>query len=232
MKKKIFGLIMPLALLASCDSYLDVKSEFDVDSNEIFSTTDGFEMAINGIYRLMSSDQLYAKNLTWGFASALGQNYKQGTTSNKTDITYDYVNYSAVPSVIWDKAFNVIANINQVLNQSLKKDAGFYETDLHKDVIEGEMYGLRALMHFELMRYFTPAFTKTEHKKTVLMPYVDTYPCPYPTHIETGEILEKAIRDMQLARERLAYLDTMAYYSQNGNYQLRFKSNSGTFTFA
>ena len=51
---------MPLALLASCDSYLDVKSEFDVDSKEIYSTTDGFEMAVNGVYRLMASPALYS----------------------------------------------------------------------------------------------------------------------------------------------------------------------------
>ena len=179
---------MPLALLASCDSYLDVKSEFDVDSDEIFSTTAGVEMAVNGVYRLMAGTSLYARDLTWGYASVLGQNYKLGISASKYDLIYDHKNFTAYPAAIWEKGFNVIANANQVLANIKDKDASFFGNEIHKTLIEGEMHGIRALMHFDLMRLFTPAPTTAENKNTVLMPYVDTYPCPYPTHIKTSEL--------------------------------------------
>ncbi|MBO5710949.1 MAG: RagB/SusD family nutrient uptake outer membrane protein [Rikenellaceae bacterium] len=228
MKKKIFGLLMPLALLASCDNYLDVKSEFDVDSDEIFSTTDGFEMAVNGVYRLMAGTSLYSRDLTWGYASVLGQNYKLGISANKYDLIYDHKNFASYPAAIWEKGFNVIANANHILAQAQSKEASFFEEgETHKLVIEGEMYGIRALMHFELMRLFTPAFTTDANKKTVLMPYVETYPCSHPTHIATSELLKKAIKDMEIAREKLASADTITFYDHNIKVDYRFKTLTG-----
>ncbi len=218
---------MPLALLASCDSYLDVKSEFDIDSNEIFSNIDGVEMAVNGVYRLMASPDLYSRNLTWGFASAIGQNYTYGASSSKYDINHDWKNFTTMPAAIWEKGFNVIANANQVLAEVEGKDASFFpEGQVHKDMIVGEMYGVRALMHFDLMRLFTPAFTTADNKKKVLMPYVDTYPCPYPTHIASDKLLDRAIADMKIACEKLGYADTLVCRQWNTNKNYRWKTNS------
>ena len=56
------------------------------------------------------------------------------------------------------------------------------------------------------------------------MPYVDVYPCPYPTHIATSELLKKAIKDMEIAREKLAAIDTLTFISWNKKVDHRFYS--------
>ena len=101
-----------------------------------------------------------------------------------------------------------------------------FGNEIHKTLIEGEMHGIRALMHFDLMRLFTPAPTTAENKNTVLMPYVDTYPCPYPTHIKTSELFKKAVKDMEIAREKLGSLDTLEFMKWNRTLNDRFFSMS------
>ena len=44
--------------------------------NDVFADYKGVRMAVNGVYRNLSSTSLYGQNLTWGFASAIGHNYQ------------------------------------------------------------------------------------------------------------------------------------------------------------
>ena len=62
-------------LLTSCSDWLDVDAESRVTQEDLFQDYNGYRTALNGIYRLLGSPELYGKELTWGMASVLGYNY-------------------------------------------------------------------------------------------------------------------------------------------------------------
>ena len=67
-------LILPF-ILASCDSWLDVTPEDEIEEKDLFSSGEGFRNALNGIYKSLSESDLYGKELTWGLLDAMAQCY-------------------------------------------------------------------------------------------------------------------------------------------------------------
>lgn len=82
---KTYKIIILLAIgltLVSCNDWLDVEPNTEMDRNELFKNEAGFADAMSGIYVNMASDTLYGKNMTWymmelmggGAVSAWGEN--------------------------------------------------------------------------------------------------------------------------------------------------------------
>ena len=85
MKKLISHILIALTgmLAVSCNAWLDVTPENAIADDDLFSTGFGYRNALNGIYTNLASDELYGKQLSWGFLSAISQQYNQkaGTIS-------------------------------------------------------------------------------------------------------------------------------------------------------
>lgn len=81
MRKLYLILLLPVFWLTSCNSFLDVSADNELLQKEIFGDYKGVRMAVNGVYRNLSSTSLYGQNLTWGFASAIGHNYQSGSST-------------------------------------------------------------------------------------------------------------------------------------------------------
>ena len=79
MRKLYLILLLPVFWLTSCNSFLDVSADNELLQKEIFGDYKGVRMAVNGVYRTLSSTSLYGQNLTWGFASAIGHNYQSSS---------------------------------------------------------------------------------------------------------------------------------------------------------
>ena len=54
-------------LVVSCNAWLDVTPENAIADDDLFSTGFGYRNALNGIYTNLASDELYGKQLSWGF---------------------------------------------------------------------------------------------------------------------------------------------------------------------
>ena len=70
-----FSLILSVALLESCQDWLDVEPKSEIKSDLMFESESGFRDALNGVYILMRGTDLYGKEATWGFVDAIGQQY-------------------------------------------------------------------------------------------------------------------------------------------------------------
>ena len=56
---------------------------------------------------------------------------------------------------------HIFASCNNIIRQVEKKDSTFFEYgEVEKNMVLGEMYGVRALLHFEVYRLFAPAPVK------------------------------------------------------------------------
>ena len=158
----------------SCNDWLEVDSDARVVQEDLFSTGDGFRSALNGIYRLLGEKELYAMDLTWGMASVLGHNYEVSRMPYNYQLLeedYEYEQSLDIIDPIWSKGFRVIANCNNLIQETEKKDTSFFELGkVEKDLIIGEAIGVRAMMHLELLRLFAPAPILDDGK--LYMPYV------------------------------------------------------------
>ncbi len=101
----------------------------------MFSSGDGFRTATNGIYRKMATFDLYGSNLTWGILDAWAQSYYidqfpsiGGGTAMRKIASLEFKNTELVPvtDAMWNAAWNVVANCNELAQQAAKADPSIF----------------------------------------------------------------------------------------------------------
>ena len=220
MKKRNFKFIIcavcSLALLmSSCNEWLDITSDQEVLEDDAFASTKGYRSALTGIYKIVASEALYGQELTWGLKSSLSWNYQYGLAIpkyrhalapvlNGENTFYQDGNTKAIVENIWKKAYNAIANCNNLL-QEIEKCNDQFEYDWEKNMIMAEARGLRAMLHLEMLQLFVPA--PVTGYTGAAIPYVTKYPDLAPTRNTLTECLNLIIEDLKYAQETLAPID-------------------------
>ncbi len=202
-------------IIISCNDFLDVKADNEIVESEIYGHYSGVRMAVNGVYKTISTTSLYGKNLTWGFASAVGHNYMATSTSYLPTALYYASQFNwensyveDVTDQIWKTAYNAIATCNNIIRHVSEKDTTFFELGkVEKNMILGEMYGLRGMLHFDLYRLFCPA-PVTNYAGTAI-PYVQKYPDYQPEHKNAKAVMDSIIVDLERSQSLLAHVDTV-----------------------
>ena len=215
-----FNLLLLQGTLLSCNDWLEVNPNAEVTEERLFGDYEGFRTAVNGVYRLLGGKSLYGQQLTWGVASVLGNNYDAASLPGYTSgnsLNYrllaagDYQSpYStALVDPIWLEGYRVIANCNNVLSGLSSKDTTFFpQGKVERDLIRGEILGVRAMVHLDLIRLFAPS-TKADDGRLYL-PYVTVFPDRGPQHLTCSQALESVIADLKESRTLLAHYDTIS----------------------
>lgn len=143
--------------LAGCNSYLDVNPKGTVRQEKQFEDVQGYRDAMYGIYASMSKTDLYGEALSWGFLDVLAQlsfsNYGYPNDALEAAHNYKYTDpyLESLIAKIWSEAYACISYANNVLenieNVDLSEDPDY-------SLIKGEAYGIRAFLHFDLLRLF------------------------------------------------------------------------------
>lgn len=192
-------------LLTGCSKWLDVKPKTQIVGSELLSTEGGFQDAMYGVYATMASGSLYGDQLSMSFLDVLAQRYAVSTNPSHIFYQASLYNYQdagvkARINNIWDTAYFAVANLNNVLNQ----------VDAHKSVfqgdnyalLKGEAYGLRAFLHFDLLRMFGAAYASNPQKPAI--PYVTTLSGSVTQLSTVSAALDSIIADLTLADTLLA----------------------------
>lgn len=204
------------ALLASCSNWLDLKPETQATEKQIFSTGEGYRSVLNGLYKSMGTPQLYGRELSFGFVDCISQQYdltlgKMARNEYMDAAKYAYGSQLLNPVIdkIWDKAFNIIANSNNLLQNIKTTSPDFFSGGATEQrLIMGEAYACRASVHFDLLRLFAPAPVNDD--KRAYVPYVETYPEIQANGIDVEAFLGKVITDLETALTLVADFDTTA----------------------
>lgn len=154
MKFKSLSIITLLCLLAlsSCN-LLDETSPNDIDAANAFKTASDAESALLGLYSTMQNPNYYGGMYPL-VADALGDNCTTGGFDNPLldEIgTKSVTSSNAIVQDLWLSIYRTIANCNYLLEALPNIE------DLDSDrssQIEGEARAIRALAHFDLLRYF------------------------------------------------------------------------------
>lgn len=216
--KKIYLSIISLIVtgfsLTSCSDWLDVNPQDQIKEEFLFTTGEGYQTALNGIYRQMATFNLYGSNMTWGIVDAWGQAYcmKKTPTSGAGQAmnkiaNLNFTNSQLIPTTdaMWNSAWNAIANCNELIQKTQEAAADttiFYLGDRERKLILSEAIGLRAMLHFDLLRIYAPAPVTNPGTKGYI-PYVDYYPAYVNENKSVSECLEKVIADLKTAQEGL-----------------------------
>ena len=233
--KNIILSSLVLFSLSSCSDWFEVEPENEIAKEDLFASYDGYRTALNGIYKTLSGTALYGQNLSYGFISALGQNYEFPSwimvypdfywVANTETFTYDVDNIKSITQPIWETAFNVIANCNILIQNTEAHGADFfYEGENERNVLLGEAKAVRALMHFDILRLFAPAPATGDDAPYV--PYVTRYLTSHPQHLPTSVVLDSIISDLTQAKDLLAYNDTLYNSGAMSSVSRRFDGNN------
>ena len=100
-----------------CNSWLDVKPYDSMAEDQLYSTENGIQRALNGLYLSLASNDLYAENLGGGAIDVLGQRYKLSSGHTYYDLNeYNYTNDGPKGTfeAIWKAAYKLIADCNEL----------------------------------------------------------------------------------------------------------------------
>ncbi|MFR7825129.1 MAG: hypothetical protein ACLU30_19440 [Odoribacter splanchnicus] len=77
MKNKILIAVALIVctIASSCNDWLDVTPQAQVNADKLFSTPEGYESAVYGIYTAMTDASIYGTHMTFGFMDVLAQYY-------------------------------------------------------------------------------------------------------------------------------------------------------------
>ena len=214
MKKYIFYIVLVFGLsLGACNDWLDVPSKTEVIDYEMFETEQGFMDGMAGVYYLMADNALYGDILSVTYLDVLARRFKIFDTYNVSglgkdlDATNYYQGSEVVGAIdkIWSKGYNVIANVNSLLEQ-IEDYKSVFTYDNYR-MIKGEALGVRAFMHFDLMRLFGKPYALAGDELTI--PYVTKLSGrEWPLFNTEEEVIGLALQDLQEA-DSLLSVDNM-----------------------
>ena len=178
-KKTVLAATVAFGILAtSCTDYLTIIPSDVVVEENFWQTKDQVNgMLATSYLKLLSSDAV-SKAIIWGevrsdnmtFPPSYNTDIKNIVEANITDEN----SYCR-----WGVFYEAISNANLVLesaHKTLETDPDFSEGDL--DVVKGEMYAMRALCHFYLVRTFRdiPLATHSAKNDAEIPKYVQVHP--------------------------------------------------------
>lgn len=209
--KNIYIVLMLIAALgtSSCKKWLEVKPKTEVEASVAFRNEQGYKDALTGVYLDMTTNSLYGKELTFGMLDVLAREYT--TVDGSSYGGYETFNYAqdSLKNKIdasWTKMYNVIANTNSLIININSADPALFSGST-MNIIKGESYGLRAFLHFDLLRMFAPAPASAGGAAAMAIPYVQTIePKATPTSTVT-EVLAKIQADLAIAADALRGAD-------------------------
>lgn len=144
------------ATMTSCTDFLTIIPPEKVVHEHFWQTKDDVNGILATSYLKLLSTDAVGKAIVWGELRADNLTYTP-STGNSNELRY-IVEANILPEnsyAKWGVYYEAIANANLVLEyapQVVERDPDFTKGDL--DVVMGEMYAMRALCHFYLVRTF------------------------------------------------------------------------------
>ena len=222
--KKIFIIcVSALAItLTSCEDWFDISAKSELKADDLLNNEQGYRDALIGCYASMKSKNLYGAQLTMTYLDCLSQYYSTANNAQNSfyyAAKYDYANTKEEKrkDEIWKDQYNVIANVNSLVNR-IDKSKDVFSTGVYA-LLKGEALGIRAFLHFDLLRMFAPSPSMTDGLQAKAIPYVDQFTNALYAQLSTEQVLDRVVKDLVEAREMLKDVDP--YGPQHANYDLK-----------
>jgi len=161
MKRIIYSLFLTsLVIFTSCEKILEVEPTYYISGEEAIKDKRGVETALNGAYFGLQAVGMYGRHLvTLGDLTADNLDWK-GTTQEYGQFENNtLLSDNIMVEGVWAAHYDVLNRVNTVL---VKLPEISDMTAAEKDNVAGQLYFLRALTHFNLVRLFGSVPVKTQ----------------------------------------------------------------------
>ena len=120
MKFKYILILMTALALTSCNDWLDVTPQGQVEGKDMLSNEKGYNAALNGIYYDLTSNALYGKELSYGMMDVLAQYWDLSSKSKNSyyklsQFDYKDANAKSLFNAVWAKMYKGITEANYIL---------------------------------------------------------------------------------------------------------------------
>lgn len=196
----LFTIACGIAFTA-CDDFLDITPEGQIKGDELMTTPEGIEDALYGAYSQMRGSSLYGQELSFSNIEILAQNLscKGNTTLTAlSNYEYDNTNVKGLFEGTWTAMYKNLSNVNAILAADLVASAKSYPYTIYK----GEALGLRAFMHFDLVRLFAEQITVNPEAEGI--PYATEFSLNTPGFESVAKNYEHILADLHEAERLLA----------------------------
>lgn len=224
MKTKIFTVLLVLLAIAQtgCKKFLEVDPKSTISEDQLFSSEVGFQQALIGVYSQAASRAMYGDNLSMGFASMIAQNYSATTNlfpfPQTVALNFRSGDAIAFVSSIWLNSYNAISGVNNILNSIDAKKSIF--TNNNYNLVKGEALGLRAYIHFDLLRLYGPTYASGSEKKSI--PYRTELNALSKVPSTVNEVVNALLADLKLAETLLKGTDPFMGGDKNRRFRMNY----------
>ena len=220
MKTKQYSyLILLTALslwLSGCSKFLDVRPRNEVPREEMFQKESGFRDALTACYIKMTNETLYGRYLTMEATEHLANLWLRPNPQHQEQYLLQSHNYNTTiileqTKAIYGDMYNIIVNANVLLTE-LKNRGDLIENPVQKKVIEGEAYGIRAMLHMDILRLYGQVPNNPTITRQLYYCYVDDLKAPLQM-CSYDEFVSNVEKDFLAAEALLADSDPAREYS-------------------
>ncbi|MHA4893565.1 RagB/SusD family nutrient uptake outer membrane protein [Pedobacter sp. PWIIR3] len=201
MKRTYYILAVLLILsISSCKKFLDVQPKTQVESDALFEDEKGYQQALTGLYVKLTDKSLYGKELTYGMLDVLAFQYTRitGPYVNMQNYNYQSDSVRTRTTAIWKQLYNGISNANNLLKNLDRTDLPQF-TGVNFNIIKGEALGLRAFMHFDLLRLYAPAPASAGGMDAVAIPYANKFGIESNPRLTVSAVIAQVQTDLAAA---------------------------------
>lgn len=185
-------------MLTSCNAYLDVEPKDRYLETSVFTDSTTTELARQGIYTQLATDALYGGTLTLGALDVMAQYYRY----DEGHVMQGFGRYSYSDTYVtrtftqaWETAYNTLLNINSFI-VGVKNAQGIF-SEASRQCYLGEAYGLRAYLHFDLLRLFGPVYR--EAPEGTAIPYYTAPSAKVQPLLTAREVGRRVLADLDSA---------------------------------
>ena len=201
-----YVIIVLIALLScsSCNDWLDVVPQGQVQGEDLLMDEKGYNSALDGIYYKLTSKTLYGMELSFGMMDVLAQYWDLSTKTKNPYYKQSLFDYEDATSktrfkAIWSMMYQGVTQANYIL-ESLE---GNRDKIKYSELIEGETYALRAFIHMELASMYGPVIHSEADLDKKCIAYRTEYNVKAQEFESMRSVLTKAKEDLIKAAELL-----------------------------
>ena len=218
--KKIFSLLILgvffTIIFLGCDKALNIEPRQSVSSEVALQSREGINAAITGVYSRLKSTRVYGRDLI-ALPDALSDNGYATNNSGRL-IGEARNNFRAhFTDALWQTSYIAINDINLVLEALPTLNINPALPTTERNQIEGELYFLRALFHFNLAlayAYIPGAIVASQDKGGIPLVLIGTKTLDQaikflPSRSPINDVYAQIVKDFEEANARLSYPGTI-----------------------
>jgi hypothetical protein len=175
----IFFFICLFVVVLSCKKVLDTQPEFSINGSTAFNKISDFENTLTGAYRLFANTNYYgstdaASNAFAALPDMLADNLDETSESLGNERVFSRWVYAADEPQIentWLAGYSIIAQANLIPSKGIDKFSSADPGAVNR--IKAQALAIRALVHFDLLRYWAEEYDRNSTKPGV--PYITEF---------------------------------------------------------